>query len=79
MHRNAGGLGVSQSSTRMLVDKEFADQVWEAWDKGEIVAAGQFLSSLFIACLDAPSSAKNDRQEGLHGIKKHRVTVRQVI
>ncbi len=33
----------------LLVDEELADQVWEAWDKGEIDDAVVFIAWLMIA------------------------------
>ena len=33
----------------LLVDEELADQVWEAWDKGEIVDPNAWLPGLLIA------------------------------
>ncbi len=35
----------------LLVDKEMADQVWEAWDAGEISDATAFLIWLIVARL----------------------------
>jgi len=33
----------------LLVDEELADQVWEAWDKGEIDDAVAFIAWMMIA------------------------------
>ena len=35
----------------LLRDEELADQVWEAWDKGEIDNLGAFFTWLLIAYL----------------------------
>ena len=35
----------------LLVDEELADQVWEAWDKGEIDYTVVFLAWMLIAML----------------------------
>ncbi len=38
----------------LLVDEELADQVWEAWDGGEIDGATGLLMWLWIAYLTQP-------------------------
>ncbi len=39
----------------LLVDEELADQVWEAWDKGEIDDQGAWLVWSWIADSNCPS------------------------
>ena len=50
----------------LLVDEEAADEVWEAWDKGEIDDVTAYWAWLIVACRPlAILDAKYPRMSGL--------------
>ena len=46
----------------LLIDEELADQVWEAWDKGDLDNSAAYFAWMFISFSNSEKSMEARRQ-----------------